>query len=218
MGNTMGAAAPRPGSFGYIDRQIRACESSKAVGDAFESVCRFFLENAPKYRGQLRRVWLWNEWPGRWGADKGIDLVAKTRDGKLWAIQAKATSPARTILKRELDSFLSESNRPDFDYRLIIATTNDIGRNAMVNRYRREYFRTADKKVRITIDRDLRFYQVDRPRPQNNASYVDSAVIMEIKYDHRAVNEGVDVSSRFSIPLCKNSKYVYGMERLLGGL
>ena len=73
---------------------------------------------------------MWKDWPGRWGIDKGIDLVAETTNGKLWAIQAKGVHPDRTIPKSELDSFLSESNRPQFDYRLIIASTDDIGRNA----------------------------------------------------------------------------------------
>lgn len=63
-------------------------------GREFEIVCRWFLQNAPDYKNQLRKVWLWDDWPGRWGADAGIDLVAETFDKKLWAIQAKAYDPA----------------------------------------------------------------------------------------------------------------------------
>jgi predicted helicase len=55
---------------------------------------QWFLTNDPVYKHELRRVWLWNEWPGRWGIDAGIDLVAEDRQGHLWAIQAKAYSPA----------------------------------------------------------------------------------------------------------------------------
>ena len=33
-------------------------------GQQFERVCKkWYLENAPEYRSQIRRVWLWNEWP-----------------------------------------------------------------------------------------------------------------------------------------------------------
>lgn len=123
-------SANTPGTFPHIEQTIRALGSEKAIGDAFEWLCRFFLCNASQYKSELKAVWLWNEWPGRWGADKGIDLVAEATDGKLWAIQAKGVSPERTIPKREMDSFLSESNRTQFDYRLIIASTDDIGRNA----------------------------------------------------------------------------------------
>ena len=60
----------------------------------------------------------------------GIDIVARTRAGELWAIQAKADHPDRTITKREIDSFLSESNRLQVAYRLLMATTDDIGATA----------------------------------------------------------------------------------------
>src|SRR5947209_6274856 len=118
------------GTFEYIEQAIRAAAFGTEFGTDFEWLCRYFLLTAPKYKGEVKSVWLWKDWPQRWGADKGIDLVAQTVAGKLWAIQAKAVRADRTIPKSELDSFLSESNRPQFDYRLIIATTDDIGRNA----------------------------------------------------------------------------------------
>ena len=118
------------GTFAYNEAKIRRECPGTSFGRAFKWLCRYFLETAPKYAGLFDRIWRWNEWPDRWGIDKGIDLVARTKDGRLWAIQAKADSPDRTIPKRELDSFLSESNRSQFDFRLIIATTDDIGRNA----------------------------------------------------------------------------------------
>ena len=96
-------------------------------GRDFERVCKWVLENAPEYRPKVRRVWLWDEWPGRWGPDAGIDLVAEDRDGGLWAVQAKHYDPAYAIKKADLDSFLSESSRAGFTYRLLIATTDHVG-------------------------------------------------------------------------------------------
>ena len=87
-------------------------------GGDFERLCKWLLENAPEYRSQLRRVWLWQDWPGRWGGDAGIDLVAEDRDGGLWAVQAKHYDPAYAIKKADIDSFLSESSRPGFSYRI----------------------------------------------------------------------------------------------------
>jgi predicted helicase len=108
--------------------------SDRAVlrGREFERICKWLLHHLPEYRGQLRDVWLWNEWPGRWAADAGIDLVAAPADGGLlWAIQAKAYDAAYTIKKKDIDSFLSESARPVFGYRLLVATTDHIGPTAL---------------------------------------------------------------------------------------
>ncbi len=118
------------GTFEYIEAKIRRDSEGTAFGGDFEWLCRWFLENAPRYRGQFDKVWLWKDWPDRWGTDAGIDIVALTRTGELWAIQAKADHPDRAIPKREIDSFLSESNRPQFAYRLLMATTDDIGATA----------------------------------------------------------------------------------------
>ena len=37
-------------------------------GRAFERLCRWYLQNDPTYRVLLKKVWLWDEWPGRWRA------------------------------------------------------------------------------------------------------------------------------------------------------
>ena len=118
------------GTFEYIEAKIRRDAEGTLFGGDFEWLCQWFLENAPRYRGQFDKVWLWKDWPDRWGTDAGIDLIARTRTGELWAIQAKADHPDRAIPKREIDSFLSESNRSQFAYRLLMATTDDIGATA----------------------------------------------------------------------------------------
>jgi predicted helicase len=96
----------------------------------FERIARWFLLNAPGYRERVSRVWLWAEWPDAWGPDSGIDLVARDRDGGLWAIQAKLYHPAYAIRKSDIDSFLSESMCYDFAYRLLVATTDRLGPTA----------------------------------------------------------------------------------------
>jgi len=105
-------------------------EEPRLRGRRFERLCKWYLENAPEYRLRLKNVWLWDEWPSRWGPDTGIDLVAETHDGDIWAIQAKAYEPTYSIKKSDLDTFLSESSRPEIAFRLLIATTDGIGVNA----------------------------------------------------------------------------------------
>ena len=99
-------------------------------GKQFEHFVKWFLKADPEWATQVDQVWLWDEWPGRWGADCGIDLVILHKDGKHWAVQAKCYSPDYDITKHDVDKFLSESNRPSIQHRLLIATTDRIGANA----------------------------------------------------------------------------------------
>ena len=67
-------------------------------------MCKWYLETAPQYKAFIKRVWLWRDWPDRWGPDTGIDLVCEAKDGKLWAVQAKAWRSDLTIAKAEVDA------------------------------------------------------------------------------------------------------------------
>lgn len=99
-------------------------------GKQFEKICKWFLENDPVYSRELRQVWLWDNWPGQWGPDKGIDLVAEDFNGKIWAIQAKAYSVNHNVTKSDVNKFLSESSRSVISYRLLISTSAGMGVNA----------------------------------------------------------------------------------------
>jgi superfamily II DNA or RNA helicase len=99
-------------------------------GKQFERFVKWFLKSDPEWATQVEDVWLWDEYPGRWGPDCGIDLVFKSKIGKTWAVQAKCYSADYDISKNDVDTFLSESNRKQIDHRLLIATTDRVGANA----------------------------------------------------------------------------------------
>ena len=99
-------------------------------GKQFEHFVKWFLQNDLEWQTQVDQVWLWDEWPQRWGADCGVDLVFRHKNGEHWAVQAKCYSPDYDITKHDVDKFLSESNRPLIQHRLLIATTDCIGANA----------------------------------------------------------------------------------------
>lgn len=126
-------------------------------GGQFEHVCKWFLANDPTYKNTLRRVWLWEEWSGRWGGDAGIDLVAEDLDGRLWAIQAKAYAAENTVTKKDVDKFLAESSRAVFSYRLLIATTDKLHHIA------RRTINDQEKKVFFVGLSDLITCEVDWP-------------------------------------------------------
>jgi predicted helicase len=99
-------------------------------GKQFERFVKWFLTADPEWSTQVSQVWLWDEYPNRWGRDCGIDLVFKHKNGQTWAVQAKCYSPTYEITKSDVDKFLSETNRKGIDHRLVIATTDRIGANA----------------------------------------------------------------------------------------
>lgn len=124
-----GEAGEVPGSFAPLYGSLDPRPDER--GKQFERVVKWFLTHDPAWATQVEKVWLWNEWPERWGADCGIDLIFRHKNGELWAVQAKCYSPDCTVTKHDVDRFLSESNRSLIHRRLLVATTDRIGANAM---------------------------------------------------------------------------------------
>jgi superfamily II DNA or RNA helicase len=143
---------------GELGDLLSRCDTDPGLrGKQFERICHWFLTHDPVYAYELRRVWLWNDWPGRWGADAGIDLVAEDHHGHLWAIQAKAYGAGYRITKHDVNTFLSESGRPEFSFRLLIATTNLIGRTA------KRTIEAQEKQASVLLLGDLEAAEVEWP-------------------------------------------------------
>jgi len=83
----------------------------------------------------------------------------------------------------------------------------------LVNRYRRKYYQSTDKKFRITIDDFQTFYQIGSRN--NNFLYkkVDkSNVILELKYGQDLYKDAHQITSSFPFRMTKSSKYVRGVD------
>ena len=125
-----------------LEKYRKISFSERDKGDRFERLLKSYLQSDPKYSELFKKIWLWNEFPGRkdlGGVDSGIDLVALTYDGLFWAIQCKCYLETTPIDKPEVDSFLSTSSREfggedlkttRFSQRLWISTTNKWSKNA----------------------------------------------------------------------------------------
>ncbi len=118
-----------PGSFAALYSSLDPRPDER--GKQFERIVKWFLKSDPAWATQVDEVWLWNEWPERWGADCGIDIIFRHKNGEVWAVQAKCYSPDYTVTKHDVDRFLSESNRSLIHRRLLVATTDRIGTNAV---------------------------------------------------------------------------------------
>jgi predicted helicase len=71
-------------------------EANKWKGDIFERLVQLFLQHSPEYQLQLETVWLYAEIPVKLKEqlnlsdnERGIDLLAKTKKGEYWGVQAK---------------------------------------------------------------------------------------------------------------------------------
>ena len=112
-------------------------------GAKFEKLIKRWFLTDPEYANVLENVWLWEEFPGKaslGGADLGIDLVAKTDDGKYWAIQCKCYQEDAVMSKKMVDSFIANANRQfvddemhtnHFDKLFWVSTTSHWGKNAL---------------------------------------------------------------------------------------
>ena len=95
-------------------------------GTAFEKLVAAWLLADPVQRRRFEDVQLWRDWArsqGRDRTDTGIDLVGTLHGGGFVAVQCKFFDPEQKIEKRDIDSFISASAKPEFAERLIVETT-----------------------------------------------------------------------------------------------
>jgi superfamily II DNA or RNA helicase len=169
---------------------IRSIYRDGNDGKQFERFVKWFLKHDPEWSTQVDQIWLWNDWPGRWGIDKGIDLVFKHRNGETWAVQAKCYDQNYYITKEDVDKFLSETSRKSISRRLLIATTNKMGANAKEVCAGQEkpitHFLLADfekASVEYPSDyKDLRSVKKkEKPKPHGKFEYQNVAVKAVVK-------------------------------------
>ena len=106
-------------------------KTEKKVGDYFELLAKWWLENDPVYKAKFVKVWHFKKWDQRWtNKDLGTDLIAEDDEGKFWAIQAKGYKLGAAITFADMGTFLADSNRPIISYRLLITSTHAPGPHA----------------------------------------------------------------------------------------
>ncbi|MDO8555068.1 MAG: VTC domain-containing protein [bacterium] len=79
-----------------------------------------------------------------------------------------------------------------------------------INSYLRQYYLSSDKRFRLTIDSDIRFYKADNKLIERDKSNL----IVELKYDEEYDADARIISSKFPFRMTKSSKYVTGVEKM----
>lgn len=164
-------------------------------GEFFEKIfVPWFLKTDPVWSSTIKSLWLWADYPYWWGIDCGIDLVYEDISGKHWAVQCKCVSPDREISKAEIDSFLSESNDPRIFGRLLIASTDGIGKNAL------QVINRQEKQVICFLREHFRNSAVDFPKaPHNLASGRRKKLFSPKAHQQEAIRnvvEGLKINDR----------------------
>ena len=167
---------------------------STRKGREFELFVKYFLKVDPEWKTQVEEVWLWDEFPSRWGPDCGIDIVFRDKNGGNWAVQAKCYASEYEITKSDVDRFLSESNRKEIQRRLLITTTDRINANAKrvceaqdksVVRYSLSNFENAIVDFPSHIDQLVNIRRGSSPTPKPHQLEAIEAVCKGFIYEDK---------------------------------
>ena len=85
----------------------------------------------------------------------------------------------------------------------------------LLNRYKRGYFISGDKKFRVTVDTSQSFHDIFRRGGMHRQIKIDDTVI-ELKYDCEEEQHADCIATRFPFRLSRNSKYATGVATLWG--
>lgn len=126
-------------------------------GHKFAEVAKLALWSSPEYGARIDRIWRWEDWPEADGVDLGIDLVVRSVDGDLWAVQARGYAETTSITYEGIATFLVRSGTGEFSQRFLVTSTNSISPHA------RTQMRAQPIEVKV-LDRDwLNDLDVDWP-------------------------------------------------------
>ena len=85
-------------------------------------------------------------------------------------------------------------------------------RPVLLNRYHRQYFESLDRRLRLTVDREMRFSAIAFDSDQPAASWrQDGDEILEIKYAVAHADLAARATQRFPFRLGRHSKYARGI-------
>ena len=108
----------------------------------------------------------------------------------------------------DLDNLAQEINKNTSSFNIFQPT--------LINSYSRSYYGTTNGKYRITIDRDLQYFSLLNARKFTRYQIEDQAVVMELKYDDTLDEDASFIQQYIPFRFSKSSKYVTGLNLLVG--
>ena len=172
----------------------------------------FFKNYKENVNGDAERVKIRIRWYGDFFGDVSKPVLEyKIKKGLLGKKESYKLNPFRFTPKLTFDDIKDMIDSSDLplhvreDFKKIIPT--------LVNRYKRKYFLSANKKYRVTIDNNLEYFKVSTHNNNFVQKFKDlHSTVVELKYDATDDNTANIISTLFPYRVSKNSKYVNGID------
>jgi hypothetical protein len=174
--------------------------------DTLESSCLYDNLDGTGERGKLRLRWYGTDFSAVRGA-----LELKRKSNQLgWKLicPVPATLDLRSTSWRDLMERLR-----GFAEGAMALWLSTVDRPMLLNSYTREYYESADRQSRVTIDYAQDVYE-QWTHPAPNLSFKTPAsgqVVIEVKADSGQVGRLSDITSIFPLSVGRNSKYARGV-------
>lgn len=87
----------------------------------------------------------------------------------------------------------------------------------LINRYQRKYFKTANGKIRATLDSNIQVYsqsQYSHPNYSLKAN-IPRVCVLELKFPRESKNEVSNIISNIPVRVSRHSKYINGLRSIL---
>jgi hypothetical protein len=121
-----------------------------------------------------------------------------------------STNSSWTTIKKKILNSLSP------EYKILFNINSE---KILINRYRREYFISKNKKIRITLDKDIKIFDQRLTFKKPNLTlknYTQDYSVFEIKFNKEDKILLDDLDINIPIKASRNSKYINGVRSVLG--
>jgi SPX domain protein involved in polyphosphate accumulation len=171
-----------------------------------------YFENV---EGDTDRIKMRIRWYGdTFGEIRKPKLEYKIKKGLLGRKETFDLNPFLLDKNFSKDVIIKALDRPDIPNRV----RNELMsvQPSLLNSYKRNYFLSANKKFRVTVDHDMSYHRISYGGNNfiTRSTEFDRAV-MELKYNRENEEEAKQVGAMFPFTLTKNSKYLRGVDRTL---
>ena len=87
---------------------------------------------------------------------------------------------------------------------------------SILNSYKRKYFESENKDFRLTIDSNMKFYELLSRKNNFLFNYKDySNIVLELKCNKNKEELISNITNYFPFRVTKSSKYIFGIEKLI---
>ena len=143
-------------------------------------------------------------------------LEVKERHGEVGTKRHFPIEPFNFDGSVELEALRRSIERSVTDPSVAAAMVSSLP--TLMNRYRREYYQTADGCFRLTVDTQMSYQTVNGWRHAFRDRHTDPFLtILELKYDVSRSGAAFGITQKLPFRLSKHSKYVYGIGCLGAG-